>query len=364
MKATPKIAFVVNGACRSAMGERARGFTSHLHRYDIRIAYRSGNKLLATLRFTSWLVRVRPSLVYVLDIAYSGVLAAGLYKLFTRTPLLIDTGDAISELAKSMGRSNIGKWLTRRLEAFSYWIADLIVVRGSFHRELLQKSGLGAELIRDGVDVAQFAPSDASELRRQRGLDRVFTIGVLGNSVWSERLQMCYGWDLVEVVRLLRQRPIRAVMIGGGSGLEYLRQKCREYGIEDRVDFPGYIPHDQLPRELAMIDVCISTQTNDVVGNVRTTGKLPLYLASGRHIIASRVGEAALLLDDESLVDYEGQRDASYPAKVAARIERLLSCRFPLQPVRKHMDLAREQFDYSVLAPQLAAIFDRCLTRH
>jgi hypothetical protein len=51
------------------------------------------------------------------------------------------------------------------------------------------------------------------------------------------------------------------------------------------------------------MDICLSTQTNDVVGWVRTTGKLPLYLAAGRYVLASRVGEAARVLPEEMLVD-------------------------------------------------------------
>ena len=40
-------------------------------------------------------------------------------------------------------------------------------------------------------------------------------------------------------------------------------------------------------RHLSIMDVCISTQSNDLVGMVRTTGKLPLYLAYGKYVIAN-----------------------------------------------------------------------------
>ena len=351
-----RIAFLVNGGYESAMGQRARAFQSHLaSRYDIRIAYRSGRKLLSTLKFIPFLLRNRPAASYVFDMAYSGVLAAAIYKAISRNTLIIDTGDCISALARSMGRSAIGCWLTRCLETASFRTADSIVVRGSFHQDLLRENHIRAELVHDGVGIEQFAPSDVSEMRSRMGLEGVLTIGIVGTSIWSEKLQMCYGWELVETIRLLRDKPVKGIFIGGGSGIAHLKARCREYGIEDKVVFSGFVPYEKLPAYLNMIDVCLSTQTNDVVGRVRTTGKLPLYLAAGRYILASKVGEAARLLDDEMLVDYDGTKDRGYPAKLAERILNLLKRQRPFEPSSENMALARN-FDYSVLSERVDAV--------
>src|SRR5688572_7676465 len=88
-----RIAFIVNGRYESATGQRARAFTSSLlHRYDIRIAYRSSRKFLSILNLLGFLIRNRPALIYVFDMAYSGVIAALLYKAVARNPVIIDTG--------------------------------------------------------------------------------------------------------------------------------------------------------------------------------------------------------------------------------------------------------------------------------
>jgi glycosyltransferase involved in cell wall biosynthesis/SAM-dependent methyltransferase len=354
-----KVAFLVNGGYESAMGQRARSFASHLaNRYDIRIAYRSRRKLLSLARFAGFLIRNRPAVTYVFDMAYSGVVSALLYKAIARNALIIDTGDSISALARSMGRGRVGLWVTDRLESLSFRYANRIVVRGSFHRDLLQKNHIPAELIRDGVNAEEFAPRDASELRRKSGVEGVFTVGMVGNSVWSEKLQMCYGWDLVDAISLLRGLPVKGVFIGDGSGIDHLKRRCREYGIEDKVLFLGFVPYETLPLHLSMLDVCLSTQTNDIVGKVRTTGKLPLYLASGRYILASKVGEAALVLDDEMLVEYDGVKDSLYPMKLAQRICRLLDHQAAVQPSARNMALAREQFDYSVLSQRVASAIE------
>jgi glycosyltransferase involved in cell wall biosynthesis len=172
---------------------------------------------------------------------------------------------------------------------------------------------------------------------------------------------MCYGWELVETLRLLKDRHVTGIMIGSGSGIPHLEAQCREYGIEDRITFMGHVPYEQLPRYLDLIDVCLSTQTNDVVGQVRTTGKLPLYLAAGRYILASDVGEAARVLDREMLVPYEGVKDKQYPGKLAGRIRGLLDQPDLLERGAANVTIARACFDYSMLARKTGKVIEDVL---
>ena len=359
--ALPVIAFIVNGDETSAMAQRARSFADYIPRHDIRIAYRSANKVLSTFWFMWFLLLTRPAVAYVFDISYSGVLAAALYRLAFGNRMIIDTGDAITDLARSMGRGRIGLLLTSLLERFALRVADKVIVRGSFHRELLAGSKINAEVIQDGVDIASFGAEDVSQLRKHNGLEGVLTIGMVGSSVWSEKLQMCYGWELIETIRLLPDKPVKGIMIGGGSGIAQLKAWCRQYGIEDRMFFLDQVPYEHLSRYLSLIDVCLSTQTNDVVGNVRTTGKLPLYLATGRFILASNVGEASRVLPEEMLVDYVGVKDEEYPAKLAARLESILANPQILSSGAANVSLARQHFDYSMLAKRAHRVIKEVL---
>ena len=357
------IAFIINGSRESAMGYRARSLAAHLQsRYDIRLAYREGNKIAALFKFLSFLRHLKPEVTYVFDMSYAGVLGAWFYKLVSGNRLIVETGDAIYELMRSTGnRGLLGLWLTRWFEKFSLRAASRIVVRGRFHQLWLSEMGLTADVIQDGVDTREFTPFDARELRRQHGLDEVLTVGFVGSTVWSEKLQMCYGWELVEMLSLLKQAPVRGIIIGDGSGLAQLKARCHEYGIEDKVLFLGYVPYQQLPRCLNLIDVCLSTQTNDLVGQVRTSGKLPLYLATGRYVLASEVGEAALVLDQEMLLKYEGVKDQQYPQRLAERIENILADPRRLERAAGHVALAKEFFEYSKLAERLSSVIENVM---
>jgi glycosyltransferase involved in cell wall biosynthesis len=120
--------------------------------------------------------------------------------------------------------------------------------------------------------------------------------------------------------------------------------------------FAGRRPPTELPGLLAACDICLSTQTNDVAGNVRTTGKLPLYLACARYILASHVGEAARVLPPEMLVPYEGTFDRDYPARLAERVRAIAHDRVRLALGQCGVAIARAHFDYDLLARRVEAV--------
>jgi glycosyltransferase involved in cell wall biosynthesis len=369
------VAFVVNGGPTSAMGERAQSFATRLlDRFDCRLVHRRAGKLAAVGQMLRTIFAVRPAACYVLDLAAAGVLAAGAYRHATGTPFVLDTGDAVVELGRVLGRGQVGMLATRALDAYAMRAAAAVAVRGSYHRELLTRRGVNATFVPDGVAVDQFAvwsghsvtgsESPGYEVTGPHDPSRPLVIGLVGSSVWVPSRQTCYGWELVELVRLLRgrlPRPIRGVLVGDGSGVEVLRRRAAESGVADAIEFAGRIPYDRLPEWLRRFDVCLSTQTNDVIGNVRTTGKLPLYLAAGRFVLASKVGEAARVLPPEMLVEFAGETDADYPAKLSARVEQLVAAGTDFSYRPECVALGREHFEYDRLAPRVGDVLARVL---
>lgn len=344
------------------MGERAVAFASRLSsEFDIHLCFRSGGRLASLLTMWREVSNFRPELCYVLDMAFCGVAIAGLCTRIRHVPFIVDTGDAIVELGRAMGRRNISLWATRQLESFALSRSDKLVVRGSFHAELLSRRGIKAEFIPDGADIDLFAPTDISTPQKS---DRTLVIGLVGACVWSPTRNTCYGAELVELIRLLNEkliRPVRGVIIGDGSGLEVLKERSRQYGIERQIEFVGWVPFADLPRRLREFDICLSTQSNDIVGQVRTTGKLPIYLAAGRFILASKVGEAAKILPSEMLVDFAGDNDPDYATKLAERVIELIATGTALSPRRDCVDLARSHFAYDLLSRRLANLFHRII---
>lgn len=232
--------------------------------------------------------------------------------------VVLDTGDAVYALARSLGdRGFAGMLLVGIGEELALRSADEIVVRGRAHAALVPGP---ATQIPD-LAPAGAGPVDATELRRVLGLEGTFVVGLVGSLILSPRRGTVYGWDLIEAMPRL-DPSVAALIVGDGTGLEPLQERARELGVIDRCRFVGRVPAEEVHLYVSAMNAAISTQTNDVVGRVRTTGKLPLYLACGCPVIASDVGEAAILLGPHGwTLGYSGVVDESYPARLAALIE-------------------------------------------
>jgi glycosyltransferase involved in cell wall biosynthesis len=100
-----------------------------------------------------------------------------------------------------------------------------------------------------------------------------------------------------------------------------------------------------------------------VVGQVRTTGKLPLYMACGRYVLATRVGEAAHVLPDEMLIPFEGTDDPTFIDQLTERVRGLLRDRGAVEKGRQNRDRARRLFDYDLLGKRLTRVLDTVLSR-
>lgn len=339
------------------MDVRARSIARYVDA-NVTLIHRMGGKVAAIAKISHQLAQARPQVTVVFDIAFSGVLAA-LGQRVRGNKLVIDTGDAIFALGRSLGRRPAGLAATLALEQTTLRCADAVVVRGTKHRELLARQGIDATVIQDGVDVDDFAPNPSSSPAAR---NEEVNVGVIGSSVWVDKLGITYGWELVEALPYLEDIPVVGTVIGDGTGISRLQSRARALGVVDRLRFIGRVPYSEVPRYLAMLDVCLSTQTNDDVGQVRTTGKLPLYMAAGKFILSTDVGEASLVLPKEMLVRYDGVVDRDYPRRLAERIRTIVADRTLLSLGEANVAIAREKFDYSVLGERYRRLLDGLLS--
>jgi glycosyltransferase involved in cell wall biosynthesis len=361
----PTIAFVVNGGPGSAMGQRARafadrlpaGFTSTLH-------HRERTRGAAFATYVRTLRARRPSVIYLLDLTLPAVMASSLMRRMTGCRVVIDIGDATADLIYLHHRvGSVGHRVLTEYENLSLRSADALVVRGAYHREHL--AGLGfcvPDLIPDGVDLDLFQPADASALRASLGLAASLTVGVVGSLRWIDRLQWTTGMELIEAIAAVQSARVAGLIIGQGSGLRHLRARAEALGVSNRVRFVDqWFEPARLSAFINCMDVCLSTQTNNLIGRVRTTGKLPLFLASGKFVAATRVGEAARLLPEPMLLDYAGAFDPGYPRRLAERIDHIDREPSLLSLGSQNRDIAAAAFDYRMLATRVARVVETVL---
>lgn len=272
-------------------------------------------RLIGTLARTTGGVRERPRLIYLVDATKSTFLVGVVASAFN-IPFVLDTGDVVHALSKSLGRSSIRVSATRWAEQWLHRHASLTITRGREHARLLKGA---STLFAPDVAPATARPHDRNRAQAELGLEGQFVVGLVGTLEYAAGLDLVYGWDLVEALSYCSD-SVTGVIVGEGSGLALLRRRAAELGVENRCLFLGPIPPSEVAPVISAFDFGLSTQTNDVVGMVRTTGKLPLYLACGCPVLASAVGEAPYVLPPDWTVPYRGQVDRGYPQRLAAKI--------------------------------------------
>jgi len=315
---------LVNGDEDGALGERAR-WVAKAAPAGASIVYRRGSRREAATRFVRFLTTHRPRTVYLVDAAIATVTSA-LWARRLGARVVLDTGDAIGALTRSTGRLGVlGAWGGPGLERVAYALAHTIVVRsGGLAEHVRSLCARPVVVVPDGYDPCAAEGLDGEPERRRWNITGAQTVvGVLGSAQWNARLRWCYGRDVVEVVAGAARPDVCGLVLARGDGVPHLRALARARGVADRVIFEDPAPPARAWHRLAAIDVALSTQTNDLVGQSRTTGKLVQYMAAGRFVLASRVGAAAALLPPPMLVDYDGAWDEGYFRRLAERVTAL-----------------------------------------
>lgn len=92
------------------------------------------------------------------------------------------------------------------------------------------------------------------------------------------------------------------LIIGQGYRLNQLRELVARLGIEGSIIFTGSIPHSLVPGYIATSDICVACFENNELTVCKSPLKVVEYLASGKPIVASSVGEIPNMVGDAGLL--------------------------------------------------------------
>ncbi len=143
-----------------------------------------------------------------------------------------------------------------------------------------------------GVTNGAFAELSVQEARMklQFPTDRP-VLGFIGYSLWDIKLLA----DIFSAVKQQRQDVV-LLAIGGGVEDQALEPLREQFVIGDEVLLPGVVPFEAVPMYLATCDVFLLPLEDTIANRARVPNKLADYFASGRPVVASNVGETAVLV--------------------------------------------------------------------
>lgn len=357
------ILVLVNSNEAGYPARRAAAMLQPWNGHSVECLYRTGTRPGACLRFIQR-IRARPAadVVYVMDLGAANTPPALWAAKRLGCRLVLDFGDAPAALSRQMGRNFLACKYMEKLEARALDAADVIIVRGTYHKRWLEQRGCcKVRFVPDGLHLTELCCDEREAIRAELGLSDALVVGIIGTINYRRASGLCYGWDLMEAMVHVSDQRVKTLVVGGGTGLAYLKSLARQYGVSDRVVFTGMVPPTRVSAYVSAMDICVSTQTNTFAGQVRTPTKLPLYLACGKYVISTDVGTARDILPGiGSLLPYEEDvlRDDAYPKRLAEEINRLAAQPERIREVHEAAKAAAGQFDYSVLRQRVRRILE------
>lgn len=144
-------------------------------------------------------------------------------------------------------------------------------------------------LIPNGIEVGRFNGIAADEAKQVIGLAGEFpVVGVVGNFRPVKGLI-----SFLEAAARVRQEMPAAhfVLVGNGPQEGELKARCGKLGIQDRVKFLTNFP--EIPTAMAGFDVAVQPSLSESFSNV-----LLEYMAASKPIVATRVGDAEVIIQD------------------------------------------------------------------
>jgi glycosyltransferase involved in cell wall biosynthesis len=179
------------------------------------------------------------------------------------------------------------RWIETKLPS----LVDTISVASEELKRLALGEGVEADRVFDapvGADLELFCPSISG--RRVRELFGIS--GPLVMYLGQLHAAQYVGQFLEAGKRLLERLPeTTLVVVGSGWRLPELKEKAGVIGLEDRVVFTGAVPYREVPEYLAAADAVVACFEDNEATRAKSPLKVVEYLAAGKAIVASAVGE-------------------------------------------------------------------------
>ncbi len=284
---------------------------------------------------------VRPTFVYQRYALHS--YAGPMLRRRFRLPFVCEYNGSMAWMARQWEDRTLRlERLALDIERLNLRAADLVVVPSRVLAEEVATRGVRPERILvnpNGVDPERYRPDapGSVELRRELGLGDKLVVGFIGTfGPWhgvevlveaaSQLLRGASGAGAASAAgtdgRAPGERPLHFLIMGDGLRMPAVRARIAELGLQAGVTLTGMVAQEAGAAHLAACDLLVSPHVANPDGSpfFGSPTKLFEYMATGRPIVASALGQIAEVLADGETALLVPPGDA---AALAAAIRRL-----------------------------------------
>jgi glycosyltransferase involved in cell wall biosynthesis len=149
----------------------------------------------------------------------------------------------------------------------------------------------------NGVNPERFRPGAGGELVRTRyDLGDRIVVGFVGGFNYYQGTPVL----MRAAPEVCRRADARFLLVGYGELLAATRAAAAEGGVADRVVFTDRVPIDEVPAHLDACDIAVAPMVPNPDGSdfFNSPVKIFEYMASGRAIVASRLGQIVEVIEE------------------------------------------------------------------
>jgi len=189
--------------------------------------------------------------------------------------------------------------LPQLIERLNLKLADAIIVVSKHLKDYFVRRGVPASkitVIPNGVDVERFSPKvSGARVRAMLGLGERIVLGFVGSFHYWHGLE-----NLLKLIEhtLDRRRHIAYLLVGDGPLKKSVDEFVAQKKLEQFVILPGYVPHQEIPEHVAAMDIVLAPYPKMDFFYFSPL-KIFEYMAAGKPVIASRVGQIAEIIHNE-----------------------------------------------------------------
>lgn len=237
-------------------------------------------------------------------------------------------------------------------------VADTVSVSSRRLYDLCLKRGVAAQNIFSapvGADLQQFRPdlNPSGIVRKNYHIHNhlVLYIGQLHGGQYAELF-------IKSSPRVLKSNPgVTFMIVGNGYRLNELKALVARLNLDKHFIFTGSVYHDEIPYYINEADVCVACFEENDITRCKSPLKIVEYLACGKAIVASRVGEVRNMVGGVGMLTEPGEADS-----LADGITALLKNKKLREEMgRRSRERAESKYNWSVTAGNLLEAYETAI---
>jgi len=206
-----------------------------------------------------------------------------------------------------------------------------------------------------GADIERFHPDVSGEdIRQKYDIKRPLVL----------YLGQLHGGQYVELFietasKLIKehQKDISFMIVGDGYQAEELKKIAHRLNFNGRLIFAGAVSHELVPQYIAAADICVACFEENEVTLCKSPLKIVEYLASGKAIVASNVGEVPNMLGESGVLTSPG--DSSSLASGILKVLENNDLKNKLEQLARKR--AEEEYNWTVTAENFLRAYRKAI---